>query len=342
MVTLTKINNGQHNNLNFLEKYWGRLLVLFIFLVHSSYLFFSTTPDKFDSLEFMKFNGTVITVIVMTFLSLRIYRSIIYLAAIIVIIVTILDFEAIISNASSSGRFISTSFGNNQGETGWAFAAAAALLMSITKIYNINKSILNFIIYFMFFLSMATLDRSTILFVGCYAVFQFWLIRFKILFYMLMIVIVLFILAQTFPYEFDQIIIRSSSPILLLTGRDEIWSEMINNFMERTEIGILFGVDYARHSIYTYRLYTPDAHNLFLEFLRTFGVFGLIYPGIYIYVNIFNKDKNNRPIVLPLVLPFIIMCLFESMIRMPMLPLLTAIYLSFILKISLDRIPKYI
>lgn len=303
------------------------------FLLHSLWLVFNTDTADFDFLEFGKFVGIPITVMLLAQFSRSIFLIIVRLTIITIfalLVVGIVGASIGLWSIFDETRLFIPLLGRGAGETAWALCALYVFLdyrqvtpSTISYFREVIYRLLTLIIIIM------TESRVAILFMGIYIILRYQNVMFRTAVIGLPILLAL---SYSFFSNNDSLAIvsRTLSPEKILTGREYIWSAHVADFLRQPLTHILIGHDFSPKIVDVPEVgyLTADVHNLFFDFVRVYGLAGLIYFAAYLTIAKWSIQKEQQGIVWSGLVALLVMSLFVSVFRYPYLPLLTAIFLT--------------
>lgn len=198
--------------------------------------------------------------------------SLLFIATVVVSLVT--ERQAVLDGY----RLVIPKFAHGAGEVGWAAAALLVLYAATIELYNKYNRFDYFIIALLMIILILSVSRTSLLFVFIYLLLcqnRKRIKQYLTLFFMTTGLIGLLAIL-VFPIEFLTEIMydRSTST----TGRTDIWSSFIEQFINGTSWDVLLGrgIGGGTIEIDSANFFARDPHNLFIDYVTIFGLVGCI------------------------------------------------------------------
>ena len=132
---------------------------------------------------------------------------------------------------------------------------------------------------------------------------------------------------------------RTFDPSRLLTGREFIWGNMLEDLWSYGAVDFVFGSDFVRKSVWIPEIgyLTPDAHNLFFEYIRYYGITSLLY--FYLGFRFCTKSiiREKQRLLYGLTFAFFAMAMFSGIIRFTYLPILIVFMICLIIITAIEH-----
>lgn len=306
------MNKQTYSSSVFLKKILSFLL-LFLFLSQVFFLYLNTHPNYFDGLETIKIVGPLSILFFFTILNrptqnflIKFMVFILYTHILIALIYLTFNFS---NSITSDNRLVLSLLGRSPGATAQIFCLAL-----IVKDYYLKEKIhgyknLRIIINIVFILIILfTQSRVYYLFLFIYFLMNYWggiINLFRSLYFNLAAISITGLLLYTGIFKS---IYERSQPSKLFSGRDQIWSQFLQDYFNRDEVSILFGFDLSRHEIIVNEIsyQTSDVHNTFFDIMNYYGLITVIILSFwYLFSSGFFKTKKSF-VILVAYLPILV------------------------------------
>lgn len=305
-----------------------RHLVSIIFLaaisVHFLSLYIATATESFDWLEALKLFGPIFILGCLSLLGRRIQllvvKSTVYVLAMhIGLGIAEALLRGVGSLQSEDGRMIIELLGRGSGETAWAICVALATLNFLKDQQYIEIRAWNHraITLVSIIVVVLTQTRSAILFLAVYYLHSNRTNFNAIQVARVSVIILSIVIIAAFTPYFSELIQRTLSPEKVLTGREYIWAAQIMALTNQDITAILFGSDLTPkvREVSEITYITADPHNLFIDIFQYYGFAGLLYILVWYKY----QTKSNSKGATQILMAFVVMSMFVSTFRYPML-----------------------
>lgn len=306
------------------------LAASFLFLIQFVWLFSNTPDAEVDWLEIAKILGPISLISGIYFFSDRIKLRIVIVLFHCLILHFISAF--VITLNSGFGAFFTSDLrlnfsviGRGATETAWA---ASVLLVSGRYLHSIRRLRFDFFgskVFGFICVSICVLSqsRSSILYLAVYyltfgvdKIRKFRIKSASIISGFFVILVVISLMQIDFVSDIvSNTLDRTKSADKILTGRNYIWEVKLESIFNNSPLEIIFGKDLLpKIDIIEELAYeTADAHNVMIDLIQYYGIFGFLGIGSVYWFLGNSRGKHQRAVKYA----FTVMSMFASSFRFP-------------------------